>query len=92
MPITGTHVACAAAIKTARDAARDAYIAIHTPPLSSVQVLEMAQKMQEAEEEARILHWVANVAVATSDVGTATGAVAGGPGVPVVATGTGTIS
>ncbi len=85
MPLTGTHVACAAAIKTAREAARDTYLGSHTPPLSSAQVLEMADKMQEAEEQARIVHYIANTAVVVTSVsGVTTGVGVSGPGVGAI--------
>lgn len=60
-------------------------------PLSTAQQA-IIRAQCDAIAQAVITEFVTNAVVATADVGTATGAMGGGPGVPTVGTGTGTVS
>jgi hypothetical protein len=71
-----------AAIKAARNAARDSYLSGHTPPLSSAQVLELVDAMEEAAWGAWIDHVRAAATVAFT-AQTATGLTAPPGGGPV---------
>lgn len=81
MPLIGTEQLAAQAEKAARHAVQASWVAKNRV-LSQDEIEQMKLEVRAAEIGALFAHITANAIVA----GTATGAMAGGPGVPVIGT------
>ena len=81
MALTGSGATAAQVVMAAKKVVQNKWIAKNRQ-LSQAEQAEMIQEMEAAGYNALFAHLVATITVA----GTATGAAAGGPGVPVVGT------
>jgi hypothetical protein len=85
MALVGSHLACAQAMFDAERAVLFAYRDMFTARNAGASSAELLQ-MQVDQKAAALAVLFAHIAAQTTVTGTATGALGGGPGVPVVGT------